>query len=283
MENNFIQLRKVREFGDVFNDTFAFIKQEAKPLGIALATITLPVVLVMVILLANIKIDQVQPGGNIAQLYSKVALILLLVFITQVILMLTVFCYFKLYLVKGPRNFDNKDLLIEMAGKFFPVAGSSLVMGIIIFFGAMMCGLPGIYLAISLSLVLPVMILEDKDFGRGFSRSFELTHKQWWWTLLIIFVYVVLTYSFQIILSIPGILLGISTLFGIKTGVATDSDHNIYFILYNAFTTLISTFFTVVLYIAIVFQYFNIVELHEGNTLSWKIDQIGNDEQVPAE
>lgn len=283
MENNFIQLRKVREFGDVFNDTFAFIKQEARPLGIALATLALPVVLVMVILMANIKIDQFQPGGDIVKLYSNVGLIMLLFFVSQVILILTLLSYFKLYLEKGPRNFDNKDIFREMVKKFFPVAGSTFVLGIIIFIGAIMCFLPGIYLGISLSFVLPVMILEDKDFGLGFSRSFELSHKQWWWTFLIIFVYLILTYSFQIILSIPGMIFGFSTLFGLKNGANADPDQRTYLILYNAFVTLISTFFTVILNIAIVFQYFNIVELHEGKTLASKIDLIGNDEEVSAE
>jgi hypothetical protein len=53
-----------------------------------------------------------------------------------------------------------------------------------------------------------------------------------------------------------------------------------YLIIYNAVLSLITTLFYAVLHTAIAFQYFNIVELYEGKTLSEKIDLIKKDDQV---
>jgi hypothetical protein len=57
MENNRIELYKQREFGDVFNATFAFIKQEIKPLGRAILVYILPFVLIQGIISSHVAID----------------------------------------------------------------------------------------------------------------------------------------------------------------------------------------------------------------------------------
>lgn len=285
MENNYIKLNKVREFGDVFNDTFALIRQEAKPLGSALLLFALPLLLISSIGTAFVQSNQLQhvysPNFDYVSYFTKFGFMMIFIVLAQNMLMVTVYSYFKLYFVKGPGNFTNQDIWNEIVPFFLPCLGTAFVLGIVIFLGLMLCILPGIYLAISLSLVLPIMIMENKGFGSSFSRSFELTHKQWWWTFLIIFVYIILAYVFMIILSIPGIIFGISTMFKLKDlSNAEAISYPTYLIIYNAVISLISTFFYAVLHVAIILQYFNIVELYEGKSLSQKLDQITSNDQV---
>lgn len=279
-----INLRKAREFGDVFNDTFAFLKQEAKPLFNSILIFALPFLLISSIGVAYVQTTQrnyLSPDLNFDFLdyFTKMGLILLFAMIGQMMLMLTVYSYCKLYVEKGARNFNNNDIFQIIRKQFFPCLGAGIILTIVVVIGIAMCVVPGIYLAVSLSLVLPIMIIENKGFGVSFSRSFDLTHKQWWWTLLMLFVYVVMYYIFAIILSLPGIIFGISKLFeqnndGFEYVIPT------YLIVYNAIIGLVGTLITVILHIAIVLQYFNITEMFEGQTLSQRIDQITQNDQI---
>lgn len=283
MENNYIKLNKVREFGDVFNDTFAFLKQEAKPLGSALLVFALPLLLISAIATAYIQSQQFNnilgsPNFDYGSYFSKIAFLMIFIILSQTMLMVTVNCYLKLYRERGAGNFDNTDIFNEIKKNFFTSLGATILLGIIIFIGLMMCVIPGIYLGVSLSFVIPVMILENKGFADGFSRSFDLAHKQWWWTFLILFVYIILVYVFTIILSIPGIIFGITSMFKLKE--LSTIEYPTYLIIYNAVLSLLTTLFYVFLHTAIAFQYFNIVELYEGKTLSEKIDLIKKDDQL---
>lgn len=279
----YINLRKAREFGDVFNDTFAFLKQEAKPLFNSILLFALPFLLISSIGVAYVQATQrnyLTPGldFNFFDYFSKMALIILFALIGQMMLMLTVYSYCKLYVEKGAGNFSNNDIFVEIRKSFFPCLGAVIILAIVVVFGTAMCLVPGIYLGVSLSMVLPIMIIESKGFGVSFSRSFDLTHKQWWWTFLILFVYVIMYYIFAIILSLPGLIFGITKLF--EMGSTEGFSIPTYLIIYNAIIGLVGTLITVVLHIAIVLQYFNITELFEGQTLSHRIDQISQNDQI---
>lgn len=286
MENNYIKLTKVREFGDVFNDTFAFLKQEAKPLGTALLKFVLPLFLVAGIALAYIQSMQLKTitsntyDFDFAGYFSKILFAIIIFLFAQNMLMVMLYSYFRLYQIKGPRNFSHGELLRETGRFYIPCLLSSILLGIILTIGFALCIIPGIYLGISLSLFFAVMVIEGKGFGDSFSRSFDLTHKQWWWTLLIILVYIVLSIVFMMILYIPLVFIMVAFMFKQQNAVSPDLQIPLIILIYYAFMYLVSAFFQIVLHVAIVFQYYNIVEKFEGNTLFQKIEQISPNEQA---
>lgn len=285
MENNPIKLNKTRDFGDVFNDSFAFIKQEFKPLGSAILIFALPLLLISSIGASYISAQNFgnvygSPNFDIATYISKIILMMVFVILAHNMLMVTVYSYFKLYQEKGSGNFSNSEIFSEIMKNFFPCLGVAFVIGIIIMVGFVLCILPGIYLGVSLSFVLPIMILENRSFGASFSRSFDLTHKQFWWTFLVILVYTILVYVFSIILSIPAIIFGITSVFKLKNMADASIEYPAYMIIYNAVVNLITNIFYVLLHIAIIFQYYSITERFEGKSLSEKIDQITPNDQV---
>src|SRR5215468_10820532 len=64
-----IQLRKIRDFGEVFSDTFQFIKQEFKPLLISFTVIGLSFVIIDSVLLVLYRnhlqdVSSYVAGGN---------------------------------------------------------------------------------------------------------------------------------------------------------------------------------------------------------------------------
>lgn len=58
-----------------------------------------------------------------------------------------------------------------------PAWGWVLLAGVVAGFGLLACVLPGIYLYVALSLILPVMLFERRS---GFSRSLSLMHSNFW-------------------------------------------------------------------------------------------------------
>ena len=56
---------------------------------------------------------------------------------------------------------------------------ASIITGLLVFFGLFFLVLPGIYLFVSLSLILPAIAIGDKEVGSSISESFRLIKGRW--------------------------------------------------------------------------------------------------------
>jgi len=110
-----IEFRKKREIGDIFTDSFEFIRQEFKPISKLVAIYVLPFIvlysLVQVYLQKNIisKIDFSNTEAlleNIGPVYLNVFLFVLFGLFVQSLLIATYYSYIEVYIKKGKGNFD---------------------------------------------------------------------------------------------------------------------------------------------------------------------------------
>ena len=242
METEKIELRQERDFGQVFNAAFAFLKQELKPFCIALLTFVLPVMLLMgigfaVIYSSMFGMIKAQPTRNSAEFlvkfFGSFGWIMLFALLAQSMLFLTVISYLKIY----QRKHDSpsiSELSGEIFSNLFPVIVAMILGGIVIIIGTIFCILPGVYLGVSLSLFIIALIIEKDGIGNAFSRSFQLTHMQWWWTFLIIFVGGILFYVLYMILEIPAYIMGINAvMLNIKQNTLSSSPFTNTYIIYQ--------------------------------------------------
>ena len=111
-----IEFRKKREIGDIFTDSFEFIRQEFKPISKLVAIYVLPFMLlygmVQVYLQKNVisKIDLTDTETlleNIGPLYLNVFLFLLFGIFVQALLIATYYSYIEVYVKKGKGNLDK--------------------------------------------------------------------------------------------------------------------------------------------------------------------------------
>ena len=287
METNKVELQKVREFGDVFNATFAFIKQEIKPLGISLLVFVLPVILllstVMVVFTSMSfgtfsRPDLVGTSTFFIKFAQLYLVIIVLAILLQTMIMVTVYSYLSLYL-KDKENTGIPEMFAEIRTNFFPVLGASILGGLVIIVGLVFCVLPGIYLAVCLSMFITALVIEKKGIGNAFSRSFELSHKQWGWTFLIIFVSFILMYVISFVLSIPGLIIGFASVFSnFQNPVNPYEKYGIVYIVYSSIVSSITYLLCIIPALLIAFQYFNIVESMEKHSLIKEINEIGKEE-----
>lgn len=285
METERIELRRERDFGQVFNAAFAYLKQEIKPLGRALLTIVLPGLIVLGIFLGymNSFMQNLYRNPGFARDYSMLGkffgifgIYFLLVILIQSLLITTVIAYLKVYLNKKESPYVH-EVFSETLKNIIPVIGASLLGAIVIGIGFVFCILPSIYLGVSLSLFLIALVIERNGIGNAFSRSFQLTHIQWWPTFLIIVVSVVIFYVFYIILEIPAYIMGINAVFlNLKqyqgTGMPILSNT---YIIYQSVVIIITQMIYPIPLLILSFHYFNLVEVREKPSLIEKIETLG--------
>jgi hypothetical protein len=293
MENTTINFKKERDFGEVFGASVSFIQQEIKRLGTAILYFVVPFMLVAAILTVLISVAQQNALGGIAtdpygaNPFENLGLFYFYIFLTVLVyafamtaLQATFYGYMKLYIQKGKDGFELKEVGRQVAKYFFPILGASIVTAIIMIIGFILCIIPGIYFAVSLSLIYSALIFEGKGFGNAFSRSFELTKQNWWLTLGLVIVATLIVYVLSIILSIPSILLGLKPMLtNIKDfDAAMGMNFSVGYYIANAITTMLTYLLSGFPVIILGFHYFSMVEKKERPSLLQKIESINKDE-----
>lgn len=262
-----ILFRKKREIGDIFSDTFEFIRQEYKPILKLIGVYVLPFLImygvVQVYLQKNFisKIDFTDPDALLAVIgpvYLNVFLFSLFGLFVQSLLIATYYSYIEVYVKKGKGNFDLSEITPYLFSNGLLAIGASIVIFIIVIFGIFLCIIPGIYFANTFSLAFIILIFEKKGLGNALMRSALLAKSDWWNTFLINLIGVILLWIVSFIMSIPSMISGFSA--GILSQSETPLEYpNWYWILIGT-STIVSSVLWIVPYTFLAFQYFNLEE-----------------------
>ncbi len=105
----------------------------------------------------------------------------------------------------------------EFKPRLLPLLGATLLSGLVITVGLILCVVPGIYLWVLFALVTPALVLERCGVGTAFGRSKTLVNGAWWRTFGILLLTVVISSVISWIISLPFGLLGAAT-----TGFSAD-------------------------------------------------------------
>lgn len=296
MEQNEINFRQEREFGDLFNATFAFIRNEYKQLGKAILYFVVPLMLLASILgvyatlqsqkgIMGLQSEEFtdDPTAIFSYIFDSVFtahywLFLLCAAVANTLLTCTVLGYIKLYVTKGKDNFTTNELWTLVSKIFLPVLGATILSGFVIGLGLILCFIPGVYLGVSLSLLLPIIVMEGKGIGDSFSRSFKLTKPDFWMILGALIVIMIIFYIISMIFSIPASVLGFKNLFAqaLESG-DVNLDFGISYYITNGIATLFTYIAGAIPTIFISFIYFSQLEKHEKPLLEDKIEQISDE------
>lgn len=213
-----LEFRKLREFGDIINDTFLFIKQNLRPLlkvlfylcGFFLLGSAIASILYQIGLAGSAEGNR---GGifgptQVSQIFTfNYFLVLLFSWLTHVATTLAVLSYIALYIRKGNQAPSPEEVWGYFRYYFFRVFFSSVFTCFLLVICFVMCLLPGIYVFPAFSLFFPVMVLENADFGFSFNRSFKLLKDQWWITAGCMLVIWTIAYASMSFAAMPALLL----------------------------------------------------------------------------
>lgn len=213
-----IELRRIRDFGQIVNDTFTFFKENIKPLLRILFIlcglfILIGIVATIFTYLNVTSVFNFDPNTYDGErksfgFFLTIFLSTFAILIAQAFIHLTTLCYISVYLQKN----NNTPTLAEVWGYFrfyfFRVLFSSILLAILFAIGFILCVIPGIYLMPVFYLVIPVMVMENSSFGYAFNKSFRIIKNHWWMVFGVVFVMSVIVW---VVNSCVGIPLGLIT------------------------------------------------------------------------
>ncbi len=158
----------------------------------------------------------------------------------------------------------GRGLIITVLGTIITVVGMFFFL------------IPGIYVAVVLSLALAVTTFEGTDFGQTWNRCFKLIRDKWWSTFGLLIIVAIISAILGLIFNIPAGVVGFLAAAKMLPTAST---------FWLVITTIISsvggTMLRAMICVAIAFQYTNLVERQEGRGLISAIDSIGTTPTKP--
>ncbi len=283
-ETNLIQFREIRDFSQVLSASFAFIRQNFWPL------IKHPMLIIApLIVLANIwsyfYVQQQLEAPPITfedllQFYSDTAWQalpnLLLGFIIFGIFSSMVYAYMKYYQESNGADVETGQLFRLAAPYITRITIGGIATSFIILLGGILCVLPGIFFAVTLALVYPIMMWENTGIFDAMTRSANLIKGNWWNTLGIVVILALISYVLVFVLSLPVMITGIVIGATSSSGDFTQFTEIITII--GAITGVLYYPIYLIMLVGIALHYFNLVEQHDGTGLIDRIDTIGDDD-----
>ena len=285
-----IQLFQQRDFGNKINATFRYVIQNFRSLGLALLYIVGPVALVasiatgimqsnMLRLLgesANARTTDLMAAFQVFSFFSSPSFWLSWLFglLVNVAIVLTVYAHMRVYNRTSGQYANVTPVPISVAdiwAEVEPAIGRAIVISILVSIitsvALLFIVIPGIYVAVVLSLSMAVTVFEKTNFGATWDRCFKLIRDKWWSTfgliLVMILIVVIIFFAFA---ALIGSLVDGKLLSRVSAG---------WLIVGNVIALVGRTLLSVVIYTAIGFQYTNLVERQEGRGMLSAIDSIG--------
>ncbi|UYZ63341.1 hypothetical protein [Hymenobacter weizhouensis] len=286
MQQKFTQeadFRQERDFGQKIGATFEFIGAHWRPLGKCLAYYVLPAALLTGLAtglfqnevfggMDGFSTGRAQPRTLDFMGSSSYLLSLLTSLISYILLGTTVYGYLRLRLETPATEVITPRQVGQYVARYsLPFLLSSLVGGLVVGLGFMLLVIPGIYLAVALSLLWVVQILEDASLGHSFRRSLNLVRDHWWATLGLVLVVSMIISIMGIAFQIPQYL----AIFG-KAFHWSFLSSDFVMIIGGILMAIGHTLLYTVLMLALAFQYFNLVEKKDGLGLRSMIDSLGS-------
>jgi len=285
-----IELAKPRDFGETVSDTFAFIKQNFKPLlkyffifcGFFLFATFALLVLTEVKALSfasySASVDSFNESSNLSRALSLLGgylVLMIFIVLNYVAINVTVLCYMTLYKQKQNTVPTTEEMWGYFKYFYLRVLGSSVLLYILMIIGFAFCLIPGIYLSPIFALIPCIMIMENTSFGYAFNQSFRLIKDNWWVTFGVIVVIYIILYVVNLFISIPAIIFGVGNVFlNLKNSRALSLPVAIIISLLRT----VEYVFQMLIVVAVGLCYFNLHESKEGTGLLDRINQFGTGE-----
>lgn len=294
-ETSRIEFRQTRSVSEVINATFQFIRQNVRPLGKSLLYIVGPAVAVTAVFTALFQVrfiglgllaeqDEEAMVDTLASIGGLLGGTVLSSIVTTTLALVVVLGYVRLYRMHGPDGVMVDDVWGITKRQFWRMLATALVIGVLIMLPVVIAVVPclGIlaYLAwvvwagFTFALAFPIRMEEPVGVFDALRRSRYLVKDHFWPTagalLLAYLIYSVLSNAFAMPAFIVSFLYGMHSLDG---GGGTFL-YELIILASTVLQTVASTALYCVPIIAIVFQYYNLVEKKEHVGLMERIDQV---------
>lgn len=208
-------------------------------------------------------------GATVVLMLIGVLLLMVGSFMQIVVVMAFMREYHRLQRV--PERSEVRAAMKEIWAKCL---GSLIVMSLIVNIASLLLFLPGIWVAVPLSLLQPARVFETLSMGDAISRSFQLVKGRWWWTFGIAICLVITMVILGGITLIPSWILMVVVAMSTEASAMTESTiiaQAASLVMQACVWYLVQT----IAQIGSVVTYFAHAERLEGTSIFQKVDEIG--------
>lgn len=276
---NELTLRKSRDFGEVLSVTFSYIRIHFKTLGKGLVLFSLPLIILSGVLIGSgfgdaiVASDSVQTDPELASLGFRMLGGMLTMMLTFVFIIVIVFKHMQL-VDQGEEAIEMNMLLEDFGRNFFGVIGLFIVIGLATIIGFIFLIIPGIYISTKLSLAPAIYVIEEAEFGQALVTSWNITQDYWWFTFGMSFVMSLIVNVASNIVIVPMYILMMVVVF--SSGEPDTQNFGTLFSLMYGLSMITVGLLYCMPVISQAMVYFNLQERKSGDSLSAKIDTLGN-------
>lgn len=315
-----INFRQARDFGETFNASIKFIRQNFKHFFLTIISIAGPFILIAAISgafyqsnsIGAISFTKMRQDDFFAQYGISLIIFLLASIVSSIALIGTTYAYMINYLEKGPNNFTTGDvgnLLLKKSGKII-IAFFAMILFMIIAV-AIMAGIGALFAAVNSSVLVVLYILllvfgliivmppfmwqmsainmivmqEEKGPFEAFRKTFTVMRGNFWWTWVIMVCAVIAIAIAGLVFTLPQVIYQMFLMFShLKPGAAgVEEGTSIPFIIVATVCTFFSTTIYAAMHVICGIHYFSLAEQKDGTGLMERIDEIGNTPTTNAE
>lgn len=300
MTQNKIEFMRYRDFGQILNSTFEFIRQNFLPLLKSLIFIVGPFLLITGILLGFYQ-KSVLTIFNItsfSQMGIIALLLIILIFLVTQMMLTTVYSFILIYLSKTEFTpISIEEIWDSVKQNFYKVLGLNAVifflfliyltiflliivavsggtsgsgLGIFLFF---ILFILLVFIMVKMCLAYMIMLYERIGIWASIQRSFYLTKNKWWFSFGLIFVLSLIQSLMGFIFQIPQYIIMVTTMFNSLDGSGVSGVTEILIMLTSIIAAFQYLLFSLII-IALAFLYFSLVEQKEGKGLIERIESI---------
>lgn len=288
-----IDFYKKRPFSDKLNITFVYLRENAWPYLKVQLLIAGPILLLVNMaasrlqlgLLDSLEKMQRAPDSFMIDMFSTYGFVFLASLVGGVLIPVLCYSYMQVYRERPPEGITIAHVTRDMWPNFLSMLGYGIIAGMVIIVSAFFLFIPAIYFMVVLSLGAAIICFEKTDPFTAFGRCFTLIKDKWFSTAGLVLVVFIIAYLINVFFSLPqAVLMGLWTLLTLESGdmgvdmPAYMDSLQILFAVLQSFAGIIT--YSLV-YIAIAFQYFNLVERKESRGLMARIGAM--DEQADEE
>jgi len=285
-----VQLRQVRDLGQIVSVTFTFLKQNWRPLFRAIAMLCMPFAIAGGFLagggMAGFQQMGMQAESDPLQalnLFQNSMLSVIpgyvLLFVGFILLISLVHEYLRAYHHGLHQTMSSGELIAAAVGQVGPYLGASLLTWLLLFVGLLLFFFPFFYAWGVLSLALAAHAMERTGGAEALTRSYNLVKGDFWPTLGLLMVIGIIQYLLMYVVQLPVLIVTFSV--GINTGLEMIQNDGMtsgfpgWFSLFMSFATALQWCAMMLVYTVVAtcmtLKYFSRVEEKEGLGLKEKI------------
>jgi hypothetical protein len=294
LASNRIEFRKKRDFGEILNVSFTFIRQHFHPIFKNLLFIAGPFVLVGSVLpglLLYPLMGNTQENAFSQIDFTNIIVNILSFIVGSVMAIGTVYEYMLLYEKHPDAKITTSQIWKALRKDFFNILFTCIsltvisvgILGLIGYLSFMMLGaisaffitlIASVYLIVILSIYLIVRLCEKENVVASVLRCFKLIEGKWWQTFALLFIcYIVQTALVSLVL-IPFSFAG--TTENLLSNSASTMTSNLVFIALAGIVLILATTLSFCLTLVVTgFQYFSLVEEKDAVGLLQRIKNLG--------